>query len=252
MGKIDKFLYYYLLIFTVVFFVVTILFFPMPVNVILLSMFVPVLAFTGIRAGKVKDNAFAKNATPISAAKLLTVMVLIIITGAVSYFINGTRKLPLTSDNKQVLSTDTEAASTKEATVSTAKDDNSGITKELSSIKEELSQIRAEQRSLNEILGVSGDVTKLADLLATLENQADVTPTPTEAPLLGYLTLSDSKYATCDVYEQKLNNSKIIGKMEYGLIYEYLKKEANWYQIKLLDGTVGWTNFPYLRETNKQ
>jgi len=65
----------------------------------------------------------------------------------------------------------------------------------------------------------------------------------------GFVTMNDKKWQTVDVYESNSYSSKVVGKIEFGKVYQYLKKDGSWYQIVLPDlETKGWVAERFLKE----
>lgn len=117
-------------------------------------------------------------------------------------------------------------------------------------LKQELSKITSYQQSEKEI------TQKLASISGTFTDNASKhvlgsTSSASESSNAagGFVTINDKKWQAVEVYEENSYSTKLIGKIEFGKAYRYIKKEGSWYQIALLKPEInGWVAARFLRE----
>lgn len=125
------------------------------------------------------------------------------------------------------------------------------VTSSANKISEELEQIASLQQSLkqklDEVKTLKAEVNNIKNqqVLGVEAQQATSSP---ELQPLGFITISDKKWQSVDIYTDK-STVKVTGKAEFGKAYQYLKKELNWYQM-LIPKTenIGWVNSKFFQE----
>lgn len=104
----------------------------------------------------------------------------------------------------------------------------------LGKIKEELAKIKNKVENQNEILG-----------LDTFESTPSATPTVTA---LNFVSISDRRWQSIDVYQENNSASRIIGQAIYGKTYPFFKKEGSYYYIQLNENSFGWILAQFVKE----
>lgn len=104
----------------------------------------------------------------------------------------------------------------------------------LGKIREELAKIKNQVEDQSEILGFE-----------TFESSPTATPSINN---INFVSVSDKRWLTVDVFADKNSSSKIIGQAIYGESYPYLKKENNYYYIQINNNTFGWIHSQFVKE----
>ena len=117
----------------------------------------------------------------------------------------------------------------KNVNIQSTQNPNDSVLKEIIAIKALLTS-----KSLNnqQTLGVSTE---------------EATP-PANPTTAGLITIKDSKWSSLDAYEKKTVGSKIVGKIQYGKNYQLLRKEGEWYYLRLSESSFGWVIDQFVKE----
>lgn len=166
--------------------------------------------------------------------KLAGIVLLLSILGVFAYFLAGKMdpvNNNLSAMNKAHISSIDEL---KQEIEKLASSQDEQVLGEIDDIRDELNSLKDEQ-STPDTLGLE-DNYGLYD--------SDISgDTPT-----GYLTISDNKWGSVDIFEDSLSSSKIVGQMEYGETYPFFESRGSWYLVKLPDGTEGWVTTTFVKE----
>lgn len=108
---------------------------------------------------------------------------------------------------------------------------------EIGKMKEEIAKLKDEMSQKDDVLGL-------------LDRVSTSTPSPTgkDFSTLHFVTISNSKWPTVDVFAEKNNSSRIVGQAIYNKSYPYTKKESGYYYIALSDTVYGWIHSQFVRE----
>jgi len=130
-----------------------------------------------------------------------------------------------------------ELKKNKPASLSTNQPPSSDLIEELGRLKAEVTKLKMQLEEQKDILGLSKTL---------------LTPTislsKTETIGINFVTISDKKWQTVDVFQDKNSSSKIIGQAVYGKYYPYTKKENGYYFISLNDSLNGWIHSQFVKE----
>lgn len=103
---------------------------------------------------------------------------------------------------------------------------NEEVLDELADLRDDLLRYQ----SSKSVLGESTIDTSLAQAIAALEAAY---PGVGGSDGTGKLKLNDDKWDGIGVYASPLASSKIIGTVEYGVVYSYFEVNGDWYEIEL-------------------
>lgn len=143
----------------------------------------------------------------------------------------------------------------------------SSIEKRQEEIMTELKTIKAENRIVTaentpfsliqevgkmkeEIAKLKEEVSNKDDILRLLNTVPTSTPSLTkkESSSINFVTISNNKWQTVDVFAEKNSSSKIVGQAIYNKSYPYTKKENGYYYIALSDNIYGWIHSQFVKE----
>lgn len=126
---------------------------------------------------------------------------------------------------------------------------NRKVQASIDSLKQESAKITAYEQSAKEIAQKLDNLNSIASSPNTKVLGTSNPATEAAKIASGFVTMNDKKWQTVDVYESNSYSSKIVGKIEFGKVYQYLKKDGSWYQIVLPEAaTNGWVAGRFLKE----
>lgn len=111
---------------------------------------------------------------------------------------------------------------------------------EIEQLKKEVSQLREQVEESDSIIKFVPSSTTSISPTASFYQQIKAE--------VGYVTISDSKWAKVDVFQDKNTSSKIVGQAQYGVTYPFSKKESGYYFIELSKTLSGWIHGQFVRE----
>ncbi|KKQ25046.1 MAG: hypothetical protein US40_C0004G0084 [Candidatus Roizmanbacteria bacterium GW2011_GWC2_37_13] len=120
---------------------------------------------------------------------------------------------------------------------STGQSPSSDLIQEVGRLKAEVAKLKDQVEEQDDILGLSE--TSLTPILSL---------SPTKSVSINFVTISDRKWQSVEVYETKSSSSKIIGQAVYGKYYPYTEKENGYYFINLNDDITGWIHSQFVKE----
>lgn len=126
---------------------------------------------------------------------------------------------------------------------------NRKVQASIDNLIQESEKITAYQQSAKEIAQKLNNMNSLAS--SSNEKVLGTSKPATEAAKItsGFVTMNDKKWQTVDVYENSSYSSKVVGKIEFDKVYQYLKKDGSWYQIVLPNLQInGWVAGRFLKE----
>ena len=113
------------------------------------------------------------------------------------------------------------------------------LIQEVGKMKEDISKLKDEVANKDDVLGLLNSVPSLTPLM---------TPTKTESTGLRFVTISNSKWQTVDVFADKKSSSRIVGQALYNKMYPYTKREDGYYYIELSNNLYGWIHNQFVKE----
>jgi hypothetical protein len=239
-----KILFYYSMVICATLLIVSLFFVSGIANIILAASLIPVAAFFWINFTNPGETDF-----PHWSLRFLVVIVAFIALGIFAYSLS--LKSAKTVNDPENKLTDSATQELKNAIEELGKNDkntsNQALLSALESIQHELVNIRAEQRGINQILGITTSASDAASLIQNLNDKPVNTTYLNGSDEMGFIKLSEN--VTVSVYSEQSNSAKKLGVVTYGPSYPFFKKQNGWYQILLPDDTKGWVKSSYIEET---
>ena len=129
--------------------------------------------------------------------------------------------------------------------------DNAELAKVIQDLQHALSQTDSGDNTealAKEVREMKARLDKSSALGISTASGATPTPSvPTEA--IGFVTIADKNRPTVTAYKEKTLTSAVVGRVEQGKTYFFLKKEPGWYYIGLTSELEGWVSSQYMKET---
>ncbi|MFH1536286.1 MAG: hypothetical protein ABIC96_04460 [Patescibacteria group bacterium] len=264
MNKRSAFFFYYSLIMVTVLTVGVFFLAPVPFNFFLALIFGPIVGYFWVSASqmrqsvphkKVQDTTqevventpppliFKKTKTRIIYASLIVTF-----TFLVAFFMLTILKNLSTSSIKYVLGVQTETTSQ----IQKLEEEIKALQKTTESQKTALAEIQQLRQDLTQLQQNMQENKKTTESLTGYDTSLlfptiDFSPTPAAT---GIITINSNKLQSVNVLQDKVSSSKVIGQAIYGVNYEFLKKEGNYYYIILSSSTKGWIDSQFVKEIN--
>ena len=230
MRSLEKFLFFWGIIVVTAGGIGTLFFSPRPENFIVLILFSPIIAYFWLRV-----TSPAEVATSKWSLRLIFVIFLLTTFGIFAFSLNKRLELNKEAAKEALVQGETlkklEEVRQELATLSRVGTSSDEIASDVARIKEELAQLEKSEGSLN------------PNLLGALENLEDVP--------MGQVTIAKSTTKEIDVLDKAAFGATAVGKITYGVAYEYFQKETTWYLIELPDGVQGWVNAKDVKEVDQ-
>lgn len=114
----------------------------------------------------------------------------------------------------------------------------------INKLSEEMASYRAEQVGRDQILGFSSSLNQEISTTPTISPSPSISPTPSNKKTVSL----ESNWNKTEAYEKPQSGSRILDHLQPNIMYEVIKLENGWYQIKINSLTNAFVQDQFVHE----